>query len=564
MIQRIKFILAPSEKGIDAAGYTYLPPLSLGILSGYLSEKGFDITLYDLNMEIPTIYQGQEEQFQFLYDKKRVLSYLDEPCDKEIEAYVVALVKNIDIEQCDLVGISCGADFSFFQLHSAFLLAKYIKEKYHLPIILGGNNITYLSVFESTFDELIKTLMREFKYIIKGPGEYVIDELIQVLNGTSNRDIYELDGMMYLKDGRLICNREHRPMIVRPDWKNLDMSYYSLKVNSVNPDKMEIDPSESENRIHVFKWPFYLSQYVSRVRKKMKNQKYEDKLVLPYIFNFHCPYACAFCSESDTERKEVIMGDVDKVVADIEWLTKTYHTNYFYFLNNAANASAKFIDAFCKKIIEKNIKIVWSDCARFNGMTYERLKLMKEAGCAKLVFGFETASQKLIDLVEKKIDLRQGEQVMKWCKELGIWVDLEVIVGLPQEQEEDFLDTVHFVNKNKDEINYMTINEFFVVPNSKIGRNPDKYNIHLEKNIIHYETLLERSWNYFKFEKGKPLGNFKIYKFSEIGGRNYRDIMKDTKRHIQYMNKLQHKEFTEVEAVFRLLEKRNLTTEQTF
>lgn len=559
MIQRVKFILSPSEKGIDDAGYTYLPPLSLGILAGYLGEKNYDISLHDLNMELPKIYKGMEEQFQFLYDKKRVLDYLNGAEDNEIEQYAIEILQNVDTENCDIVGISCGADFSFFQLHSAFILAKYIKEKYGLPILLGGNNVTYLKQFEQTFDDLIKTIMSQFPYIMKGPGEYVIDELIQVLNGTSDKDIYQLDGMMYLEDGKLVCNKEHKPIIVRPDWKNLDMSYYCLKVNPALEDTSKENVAEAENRIHVFKWPFYLTHYVSLVRKKVKNKVFEDKLVIPYIFNFHCPYACAFCSESAAERKEVIMGDVDKVIEDLGVMTEKYNTNYFYFLNNAINASASFLDAFCKRIIENNIKIVWSDCARFNGMTYERLKMMKEAGCVKLVFGFETASQKLIDLVEKRIDLTQGEQVMRWCKELGIWVDLEVIVGLPQEQETDFLDTVAFVNKNREYINYMTINEFFVVPNSKIGRNPEKYDICLEKTIIHYETLLERSWRYFKNEKGRPSGNFKIFKFNEIGGRNYVEIMKDTKKHIHYMNKLQNKEFTEVESVFRLIEKRAMS-----
>lgn len=560
MIQRIALILAPSEKGISKYGYTYLPPLSLGVLGGYLSDKNYDVSLYDLNMKLPDIYQN-EEQFAFLYDKETILNYLNNKEDHRVAMLASSLLEDIPIEEMDIIGISCGADFSFFQLHSAFLLGKYIQKKYHIPVILGGNNITYLTLFQDTFHELLLLLLDSFPYIIKGPGEVVLSELLDILNGNSQHNPYDLDGMVYRKDGKIHTNREHPPIVTRPNWCNLPMEYYYLKINHIKDTSSDkaIARMEAENRMHVFKWPFFLTHYVSVVRKQLQdedNHEFTDKLVLPYIFNYHCPYSCAFCSESDTERKEVILGEVNKVVEDILWLTNTYHTNYFYFLNNAANASAKFIDEFCRQLIERQIHIVWSDCARFNNMTYERLKLMKEAGCCKLVFGFETASQKLITLVEKKIDLSQAVQVMEWCKELGIWTDLEVIIGLPQENEEDFLDTVKFVTDNKQYINYMTINEFFVVPNSKIGRNPKKYGIELVRNVIDYDKILKRSWNYFKDKKGKQTGNFKIYKFNEINGRKFNEIMKDTKEHIRKMNDLQNKEFAEVEGVYRILEKR--------
>ena len=70
--------------------------------------------------------------------------------------------------------------------------------------------------------------------------------------------------------------------------------------------------------------------------------------------------------------------------------------------------------------------------------------MLYESGCRKLVFGFETGSNKLLNLFDKKLDLEHAVNVMRWCKEAGIWADIEVIVGLPYELEEDFQDTVRF------------------------------------------------------------------------------------------------------------------------
>ena len=559
MINKILFLLAPTEKAISKDGYTYLPPLCLGILAGYLKQKGTDVEVYDLGQYLPRIYSSNEEQFAFLFKYENIRDYVSGTINKdliqEIDLYVGKLLEGISIDQYDMVGISCGADFSFFQLHSALLIGKYINQKYNKQIMLGGNNITYLLMFQDTFSDLLNLMLTNFPYVMKGPGEYTIWQIIQCLNGNLDRNIYDLNGMVYLKDGSVVANQEEPPRIVCPDWCNLDMSYYGLKVyenGKTNTSKGELDIN-----VQLFKWPFYLTHYVSTVNKHQTRQKFDDILVLPYIFNFHCPYSCAFCSESDTERKQVILGDPEQTVNDLQWLSEQYHTKYFYFFNNAVNASATFMEKFCNLIIERKLNISWSDCARFNGMTYERLVLLKKAGCKKLIFGFETASKKLIELVDKRIDLDQAEQVMKWCKELGIWVDLEVIIGLPQEGDDEFAETVAYVQKNKELINFMTINEFFVVPRSKIGVNPDKYGIKLVKNVINYEKILNKSLDYFMYHKGKPLGNFKIYKFFEVGGRSYKEILEQNVKKIRYINSLQNKEFTEVESIYRMIDKKN-------
>ncbi len=62
--------------------------------------------------------------------------------------------------------------------------------------------------------------------------------------------------------------------------------------------------------------------------------------------------------------------------------------------------------------------------------------------------------------------------------------------------------------------------------------------------------------NYFLYHKGKPLGNFKIYKYFEIGGRSFKEILEQNVKKIRYMNSLQNKEFTEVESIYRMINKK--------
>lgn len=549
MINKIGLLLVPGEKAILNESYSYLPPLSIATIGGYLTDKGYDVKLYDLNnTELYKYCDGKS--YKFIYNKESILNYLNGESVEELNNFIEYILRDIDINNFDMIGISCGADFSLFQLHSAFILAKYIETKYKKTVAIGGNNITYLMSFKDIYGELIKSVLKNKWFIMKGPGAILWDEVIKILNGKSTKSVNELDGMIYLSENIVIENEEKDPIVTRPNWLNLNLKPYMIKVVD------EKSPNDKyENYIHVFKWPYYLTKYVSDVRKNQNNSKYVNKLVLPYIFNYNCPYACAFCSESDEKRKRVIIGEVEKVISDIEFLCKTYKTNYFYFLNNASNSSPRFIEEFCKQIIDKKIDIHWSDCARFNNMTFERLQRMKEAGCKKLVFGFETASLKLIDMIEKNIDLSHAEAVLGWCSELGIYVDLELIIGLPQERDEDFKATVKYIVKNRDKLNYLAINEFFVVPKSKIGRYPEKYGIELIRNHITYERILNSNISELGGNKISHAPNFNLYKYNEIDGRGYKDVAKKNREYLKKINSLQLKEFDEVEYIYRIIEK---------
>ncbi len=179
---------------------------------------------------------------------------------------------------------------------------------------------------------------------------------------------------------------------------------------------------------------------------------------------------------------------------------------------------------------------------------------MKKAGCVKLTFGFESGSLKIIELIDKRINLDHAERVLKWCYELGIWVDIEVIVGLPQEYDEDFNATCEFINKNKKYINYFWINEFFVVPNSLIGRYPEKYGIELIKDINNYRKLLDNNLKMFKRESDNVMtSNSKLFGFNEINRRNFDAIVSDNRKKISKLSNMQNSEFNEAAKFYTML-----------
>jgi len=544
-------ITPPHQQCFLPEGNFILPPLALGTFAEYFRKKGYTFDIEDLNGKFShTLSTKDKERFRILFNRQKVINYLRGSADSEIDTLLAEILDGIDLEKYNGVGISVGADFSLFQINLAFLAGEYIFKKYKLPVVLGGNNITYLYLFRKVFRELWEAIFYRFKYIVKGPGIKPLAQILKNLENPPGIPPEEIEGLVFQKEGRLVANAESGHLLLRPDFSTLDLDSYCLHV-----EKEINDEKRQNNLIFGFKWPHFLTQYVNSIRSMDKPDLFEKKRIIPYIFNYNCPFRCAFCTESDEKRSKIIFGKVEDIIGDIKHLMEKYETDYFYFLNNTFNVTPGFTDRLCKGIKESGLKFYWSDCARFNNLTYDRLKNMKEVGCQKLVFGFETASPKILEYVDKKLDLEQAKRVLKWCKELHIWADLEIIVGFPYEMDEDFKETENFILENRGYINYMTINTYFVVPNSLIGSYPERYGISLQVKKSSYEKILTQNADFF-FQRREIGGrNFALYQFDEIkSGRSYKEIRENMQKYVKRLNELQNKEFDEVEYVYKIKE----------
>lgn len=346
-------------------------------------------------------------------------------------------------------------------------------------------------------------------FIIKGPRERVIFEIIDGLNHGVT-DFSDTAGIMRFVDGEIVCNKEKDPIVIRPNWDRLNLSEYSYPFLK----------NQRENQSIYYRFPLSLTNKV--IEFNSTNVK-DRKLFIPYIFNYNCTYKCAFCTQSDTDRSGFIVGDIKSVVDDIEYLSKKFNSSYFYFVNNYFPSSTKFIREFHDELKQRNLEIYWSDCGRVNGLTYEKLKLLHEAGCRKLVFGFESGSDKILNLIDKRLKKSELIQVLKWCKEIGIWADLEVIIGLPYEREEEFMDTYNFIKQYHDLINNFWLNEYFVVPNSLIGRYPHNYGVELIKDCYSYDEIMDTNKSGFLKKNYMNLtANARLWGFDETNAGDYR------------------------------------------
>jgi radical SAM superfamily enzyme YgiQ (UPF0313 family) len=141
--------------------------------------------------------------------------------------------------------------------------------------------------------------------------------------------------------------------------------------------------------------------------------------------------------------------------------------------------------AISQEIIKKKIKIDWWTMARLDpGFNRRIFDLAFKAGLKQVNFGFESACDRVCDTLYKGNRKERSQRVIRDCSRAGIKVDLQTMIGLPDETLQNGLETVDFLVTNKEFIDDVTFNVYYLTPANHIYFNPAKFGIQFDRDKI--------------------------------------------------------------------------------
>lgn len=160
-----------------------------------------------------------------------------------------------------------------------------------------------------------------------------------------------------------------------------------------------------------------------------------------------CPYKCIYCSRPFGGK--VTYRSVDNVIEEIDFLKKTYAAEYISFVDDMLLSSRRWIEEFCGKLLARKARVKWGASARVNLVDRELIRTMKKAGCAHLTYGFETGSQKILDIMHKQATVEQAARAIKMTQDAGIVIVGSFMVGMIGETRQTIRETVEFIKRNR-------------------------------------------------------------------------------------------------------------------
>ena len=355
-------------------------PLGLLYLAAYLRRDGFEVTVIDAHRE-------------------------------NIRAS--RLGPRLPDRSPDLVGVT---GYTPGGPAEAYEVARLCKHRYRRArVVAGGPHVSAVP------EEALATGVID--YVVRGEGEQTLLDL------ASGRDFSEIEGLSYIRDGKVVHNADRRPL---PDLDQLPLPAYDL-----------LDPRN-------------YGVTLGRARR------YPAASI---VMSRDCPYSCHFC-QAGRRGKSFRSRSAENVLAEIELLHRQYGIGEFAFQDDVLTSNRKNLMALCELLPQRGLDIEWSCLSRVDAVDGEMLRSMRAAGCRQIGFGVESGSDDMLRSIGKNTTVSQAREAVRFAQEADLEVVTYFILGLPGETKKTLEETFQLSRDLKPD--YSLYNILIPLPGTEI------------------------------------------------------------------------------------------------
>ncbi|MBA7573505.1 Anaerobic magnesium-protoporphyrin IX monomethyl ester cyclase [subsurface metagenome] len=377
--------LASSLSGIE-------PPLWCGLIAAFIRERGYSVKIID----------AEAKNWSPEYTAEKIAEY------NPLLAGIIVLGSNPSASSTPKM------TFTHEILNVLKRKAPYIKT------IMGGLHPSALP--ERTLKE------EDVDFICQGEGFYTILQLLKVLKSGNDKGEYEIEGLWYMKDNKVISN----------GWGKLVQNLDELPF--VAWDLLPMEKYRAHN--------WHCFDHIDR-RK-------------PYAViytSLGCPFNCTYCNIRSMYNGQpgIRFRSPKRAVEEIDFLVQNYKVKNIKILDEMFVLRENHVMEFCDLIIQRGYKLnIWV-YSRVDTINRNISNKMKQAGINWICFGFESASKKVRKGVSKRFRQDKIKKVVEMTKASGIYIIGNFIFGLPDDDLETMQETLNMAKEfNFEYVNFYT------------------------------------------------------------------------------------------------------------
>lgn len=169
-----------------------------------------------------------------------------------------------------------------------------------------------------------------------------------------------------------------------------------------------------------------------------------------------CPYTCKWCSRAvyglSYRRRSPKL-----VVDEIAWIQENYKVDMLWFVDDVFTVSHKWLRDFCDELKRRNITVKYEIITRADRMNEEVIQLLAASGCFRVWIGAESGSQKIIDAMDRRVDVQQVREMIRLTRRYGVQAGTFIMLGYPGETRDDIRETIHHLVSSDPDLYTLTI-----------------------------------------------------------------------------------------------------------
>jgi radical SAM superfamily enzyme YgiQ (UPF0313 family) len=119
--------------------------------------------------------------------------------------------------------------------------------------------------------------------------------------------------------------------------------------------------------------------------------------------------------------------------------------------------SHKWLQDFTSELSTRKFFIPYECITRADRLNEEVIQQLRASGCFRVWIGAESGSQKVIDLMDRRVDVNQVQQMIQLSKKHGLQAGTFIMVGYPGETKKDIYATVEHLKKADPDLFTITV-----------------------------------------------------------------------------------------------------------
>jgi hypothetical protein len=421
----------------------------------------------DLIKDAVTPYFGFSRYAEKLGMAAHSFSPIDDALRKPeniIETWLLELLKNlIEQHRPDVVGITIPFPGN---LYAGLKCCQFIKKHFHdITIIAGGG---YVNTELRALSE--PAIFNYLDFITLDDGELPFLNILRFLQGEISEEgltrtfVRMNSEVKYRNNG----NGKHPAFTETgcPDYSDLRLNDYLSLIEIANP----MHRLWSDGR-----W---------------------NKLTLAHGCYWH---QCSFCDTTLDYIKRYESAPAGALVDRIEQVVAQTGQTGFHFVDEAAPPAV--LKELAVELLRRNTGISWWVNIRFeHAFTGDLCRLLAAAGCIAVTGGLEAASDRLLKLMNKGVNIRQAALACRNFTGAGVMVHAYLMYGFPTQTEQETIDALEIVRQffHEDLVQSAYWHLFTATVHSDVGRHPEKYRCRIiahpvgtfaNNDLIHEDTI---------------------------------------------------------------------------
>lgn len=277
-------------------------------------------------------------------------------------------------------------------------------------IAIGKNqNCTVIICSSDATDHYKKYLDKGADFILQGEGEITLLELINTIEKRNTLDL--VNGIVYKKNESVKVNPKRTVLetldqLPLPAWDLIDINTYKNI------------------------W-------------KQGNQSF----TLNIATTRGCPYKCNWCAKPIYGNRYNAHSP-EYIVKEIAYLQETFGVTRFWMCDDIFGLKPNWVQEFNTELQKQNLKINYYIQSRVDLLLKEdTIETLAKSGCEEVWVGAESASQKILDAMDKGIKVEQIYEATRLLKTHNIRVAFFLQFGYLNENKKDILKTIGMVKE---------------------------------------------------------------------------------------------------------------------